>query len=78
MSKKKKRQAGVFQTGNLKDRQLNPKHTLSEANRFTESDQNKEQSNVHNFTKKFKRDWIFGHIQSLYNRKLFKWCNRCL
>ena len=42
MSKKKKRKVDDFQEGNLKDRKLNPKHSLPEASRFTELDQNKE------------------------------------
>ena len=42
MSKNKQKKVDDFQNGNLKDRQLNLKHSLPEASRFTELDQNRE------------------------------------
>jgi len=42
MSKNKRKKVDDFQHGNLKDRQLNPKHSLPEASKFTEPDQNRE------------------------------------
>ena len=42
MSKNKQRKVDDFQNGNLKDRQINAKHGMPEASRFTEPDQNRE------------------------------------
>lgn len=42
MSKNNKRKVDDFQHGNLKDRQLNPKHSVPQASRFIEPDQNRE------------------------------------
>jgi hypothetical protein len=41
MSKNKRKKVDDFQHGNLKDRQLNSKHSLPEASKFTEPDQNR-------------------------------------